>query len=339
MLFRRCRPRRSLARRLRLDEMECRWNPATAIAIDPVSLTGPEGTAINLTATVTDPVAPTFEWTVTKNGTDYATGTDPAFSFTPDDNGTYVVSLTITDEGNTFTDSDTFTIENVAPTASLSGGAVSVPGMPVSFTLGATDPSPVDAAAGFTFELDWNNDGTVDETLSNVPSGTVVTHTFTTTGSATVSMTATDKDGGESAAVTQTVEVKTVALIDDPLSPGDQVLAIGGTEGSDRINLIPGGAGRIRAMVNGQSQGAFAGAERIAVFGLAGDDNIHLAGSIRLPAWLDGGDGNDRLKSAKGNDVLLGGAGDDHLDGSQGADVIIAGAAPTGCWAVPGTTS
>ena len=42
-------------------------------------------------------------------------------------------------------------------------------------------------------------------------------------------------------------------------------------------------------------------------------------------AWLDGGDGNDRLKGGKGNDVLLGGAGDDQLNGGQGADVLIGG--------------
>ena len=75
----------------------------------------------------------------------------------------------------------------------------------------------------------------------------------------------------------------------------------------------------------GRRCGRFAGAGRIAVFGLGGDDNIHLAGSIRIPAWLDGGDGNDRLKSAKGADVLLGGAGDDDLNGAQGADVVIGG--------------
>ena len=78
-------------------------------------------------------------------------------------------------------------------------------------------------------------------------------------------------------------------------------------------------------MMGGRSVGTFR-ASRIAVFGLGGDDSIHLAGSIRTPAWLDGGDGNDRLKGGKGNDVLLGGAGDDHLDGSQGHDIMIGGA-------------
>ena len=330
MLFSRFRPavirsRRPVARRLRLDEMECRLTPATAIAIDPVPLTGPEGTPISLTATVTDPTTPTFAWSVTKDGSPFATGTDAAFSFTPDDNGSYVVSLTVTDGTDTFTDSDTFTIENVAPTASLTGPAASVPGLPVVFTLGASDPSTVDTAADFTFNIDWDNNGTVDETVTG-PSGTTVSHTFAGTGTNTVSITATDKDGGTSAAVTQTVAVETVALIDDPLNPGKKLLAVGGTEDSDTIKLVPAGnSGRVKVMVNGVSEGTFGPAGRIAVFGLAGDDSIHLAGSIRTPAWLDGGDGNDQLKSAKGNDVLRGGDGDDHLDGGQGADIEIGG--------------
>src|SRR5206468_5254738 len=74
------------------------------------------------------------------------------------------------------------------------------------------------------------------------------------------------------------------------------------------------------------SKGNFAGAQRIEVFGQAGDDNIQVAGGIRLPAWLNGGDGNDRLKGGNGADVLLGGAGNDDLNGGQGADILIGGA-------------
>jgi RTX calcium-binding nonapeptide repeat (4 copies) len=329
--------------RLRFDEMECRLTPALAASIDLPATTGPEGTAVTVTATVTDATTPSYEWTVTKAGssTPFATGTDPTFTFTPDDNGDYTIGLEVTDTADPSvpptTDEATFTAENVAPTLTVTGGAVTVPGMPTAFTLNVTDPSSVDMAAGFTFAIDWNNDGTPDETVTG-PSGTVVTHTFATTGTNTASFTATDKDGGTSAEVTQTVEVKTVALIDDPLNPGDQLLAVGGTEGNDTIKLIPGGqGGGVRLQVNGVAQGAFAGADRIAVFGLAGNDTIHLAGSIRTPAWLDGGDGNDQLKGAKGADVILGGAGDDHIDGSQGADILVGGMGADRILGGPGT--
>src|SRR5262249_26433660 len=63
----------------------------------------PEGTAITLASTVTDTgggTGPyTYAWSVTKNGVAYASGTPTdgtSFTFTPNDNGTYVVSLAVT---------------------------------------------------------------------------------------------------------------------------------------------------------------------------------------------------------------------------------------------------
>src|SRR5436190_38217 len=99
MFYPRSRRPRSLARKLRLDPMECRLTPALAAAIDASTLTPPEGTAVTLTGTATDatnPATATFAWTVTKNAdpTPFATGTGSTFSFTPDDNGTFVVTLT-----------------------------------------------------------------------------------------------------------------------------------------------------------------------------------------------------------------------------------------------------
>ena len=56
-----------------------------------------------------------------------------------------------------------------------------------------------------------------------------------------------------------------------------------------------------------------------------GDDDIQVAGGITLPAWLYGGDGNDRLQGGGGNNVLVGGAGDDQLIGGGGRDLLIGG--------------
>src|SRR5215212_2654491 len=98
---RRPRPTR-LARTLRLDPMECRVTPSHTATIDAPALTGPEGTAVALTSTVTGAPAPTYSWSVTKDGAAYAlpagTVTDAAtFTFTPDDDAAYVVTLTVTD--------------------------------------------------------------------------------------------------------------------------------------------------------------------------------------------------------------------------------------------------
>src|SRR5207248_8678823 len=71
--------------------------------------------------------------------------------------------------------------------------------------------------------------------------------------------------------------------------------------------------------------GTFLPTSRIGAFGGRGDDDLQVACGIRLPAWLDGCSGNDRLKGGDGNDVLLGGAGDDLLVGGDGRDLLIGG--------------
>jgi len=75
--------------------------PTVAINGTPASST--EGTAITLTGAVADAGADTtagfaYTWNVTKNGNAFASGSASALTFTPDDNGTYVVTLTATDK-------------------------------------------------------------------------------------------------------------------------------------------------------------------------------------------------------------------------------------------------
>src|SRR5262249_24597558 len=68
---------------------------------------------------------------------------------------------------------------------------------------------------------------------------------------------------------------------------------------------------------------SFAPTSRVVVYGQDGNDNIQVAGGVRLSAWLYGGNGNDRLKGGNGNDFLFGGAGNDTLLGGQGNDVLV----------------
>jgi Ca2+-binding RTX toxin-like protein len=182
----------------------------------------------------------------------------------------------------------------------------------------------------------------VDQTVTG-PSGTQVTHTFTTTGSNSVTVTATDKDGGVSAPATLAVGVQTVALGPDPANPGQTALFVGGTTGNDKIIFIPAGRNGVRLRVNGVDQGTFNPTGSLVVFAQAGNDNVQIAGSIRLLARIHGDAGNDRIKAGKGaavldggegddlliggksNDILLGGAGADRLVGGPGDDILIAG--------------
>lgn len=76
---------------------------------------------------------------------------------------------------------------NVAPTPAIAGPSGTIPGNAITFTGSATDPSPADTAAGFTYA--WNfGDGTTG-------SGPSVTHTYAAAGTYTLTLTATDKEG------------------------------------------------------------------------------------------------------------------------------------------------
>ena len=115
-------------------------NVAPTAAITGAPASSPEGTPISLGSTATDPshadttAGFTKAWSVTKNGGAYASGTGAGFSFTPNDNGTYVVTFSATDkDGGTGADQKTIDVTNVAPTAAITGAPASSPeGTPIS---------------------------------------------------------------------------------------------------------------------------------------------------------------------------------------------------------------
>lgn len=111
-----------------------------------------------------------------------------------------------------------------------------------------------------------------------------------------------------------------------PAVQGVSNWGVAGTSGNDTIVITPGkNSGDVTVKLNGQVVGTYHPAGHLAVYGLAGDDDIQAAGSIATPLWVFGGDGNDRLKGGDGHDVLLGGAGDDLLTGGGGRDLLIGG--------------
>lgn len=145
-----------------------------------------------------------------------------------------------------------------------------------------------------------------------------------------ITATATDADGNTSefslgvAAVALTGTF--AGLVPDDCNPGQTALVVIGTANDDTIVFQPqGNAGAITVHVNNASAGTFNPTGRIVAYGLAGNDDLQVAGSIANSAWLYGGTGNDRLKGGAGNDVLLGGEGDDLLVGGSGRDILIGG--------------
>jgi PKD repeat protein len=166
----------------------------------PVSGHSPEGSAVTLGAKVSGGAAGAdgYAWSVTKNGAAFAAGTGASFTFTPDDNATYQIALTVTDSaGHTATAGQGLVVDNVPPTASLSAPSSGLTGQALSFTASATDPSAVDTAAGFTYTWSFG-DGTT-------ASGAAASHAYTSAGTYTVTVTATDKDGGTGGATTSVV--------------------------------------------------------------------------------------------------------------------------------------
>jgi subtilisin-like proprotein convertase family protein len=182
-----------------------------------------EGSPLTLDGTGSQtPAGATFAWDVDNDGQfDDATGANPTLSaaalaalgFGDGPAGPATVGLRVTAGATVKTDTATLTITNVAPTASVvSVPAAVVAGLPATLTFGAADPAAADTAAGFTYRITWG-DGTA---VQSVTGGTSVdvSHTWATAGSFTVSVTATDKDAGVSAAATATVGVAPVVVAD-----------------------------------------------------------------------------------------------------------------------------
>jgi Ca2+-binding RTX toxin-like protein len=103
------------------------------------------------------------------------------------------------------------------------------------------------------------------------------------------------------------------------------MLIVNGTDGNDLIRFHQRRDGRIELRMNGKKLGIFNVTSRIVADGKAGNDRIFADGCVRVPMQLNGGDGHDQLKGARGNDTLDGGAGDDLLWGERGNDVLNGG--------------
>lgn len=186
-------------------------NVAPSVAADNAAVAVDEGQTATNTGTFSDPgddiVAITASiGSVTQVGSRSGTW---SWSFDatdgPDDSQTVTITATDSD-GAVSTTTFALTVHNLAPTASIAGPAEGFRNATLSFTLDATDPSSADQAAGFDFNIDWDGDGVVDETVSG-PSGLSVDHVFAVAGQTTVIMTATDKDGDTSAAVSHGVNI------------------------------------------------------------------------------------------------------------------------------------
>jgi hypothetical protein len=343
--------------------------PSPALASIP-DQTINEGSTLSLPVQATDP-DPGATLTYSLDSAPAGASIDPntgLFTFTPGD-GPLTTTATVrvmADGSPELSDAKTFTItvDNVPPTVLLTGptdGFQGVSGQARTLTLGATDPSPIDQATGFTYALDWG-DGTI-QTLSGL-SGVQVSHAYAAAGTYTATLTATDKDGGTSDPVTLPLTIL-------PVEQQGSVLAVGGTAANDHFVLTPGGAGTVSVVANGQALGTFSssqvmaygylGTDTVIVQGTRGSDAFTVGSSSvtanglavtgdQVEAWnVNGGAGNDsfaltgvglhaRLSGGADNDTFTLSTGvvfDGTIDGGPGVDTLAGGGSPNS-WRITG---
>jgi hypothetical protein len=181
----------------------------SASAVSTSSFSSPEGSTVNLNGSASSPSAQdnaagfTYSWNVTKDGASFGTGNAAAFSFTPNDEGTYVATLQATDDGGmTGTSSVTISGANVAPAAKITSVSWTPPlvltvHQPVDFAGTFTDPGTLD-----THTSGWNFGD------SATAAGLSASHSYDAAGTYTVTFTVTDDDNGVGQA-TATVTVQT----------------------------------------------------------------------------------------------------------------------------------
>ncbi|MGF1577873.1 MAG: Ig-like domain-containing protein [Gemmataceae bacterium] len=180
-------------------------------------ITTNEGSAVSFTSSFEDPGTEdthTYSWQVSSdNGDVISDGTSDTFGFTPGDNGTYTVTLTVTDDdGGVGSDTFNVYVDNVAPSLSIYGLDNALEREDYTLHLVASD---VGLDTIESWQIDWG-DGTPIETIQGNPK--MATHTYLVPGTFEVKAFATDEDGSYTAENSKQVAVENVAPTLSPLS-------------------------------------------------------------------------------------------------------------------------
>lgn len=214
----------------------------------------------------------------------------------------------------------------IRPTATLAGPAIGLLSQSLGFTLGATAPGfPSDTI--FSFAIDWNGDGTADQTVSGA-SGTVVNHAYSTAGSHTVAIFAADPNFNTSLPATAIVQVLAVSanIQTDPADATKLALFVDGSAAGESIVLSPSAGNGVAVSIDGTAFGQFAAPDgaalgHVIVNAGGGNDVVTLSGGLNIPSILAGGDGDDMLSAAGSTAAatLNGGSGNDTLSAANSA--------------------
>ncbi len=231
-------------------------------------------------------------------------------------------------------------VADAPPRAALLGSG-GIRGELRSFTLQFLDPGDdVMPSGNVTYDIDWNGDGSYDESLTGPRTGVNVSHRFSQSGTASVGVRVTS---GTVVVDTRSFPITTTdwALRDD--GQGQTDLWWGGTPGIDGVYFYTGTAGRVTifaqlenlTLVNKVSQVSGV-TGRVLAWGYEGADALVAEFLTSRVAIFDGGPGNDTLvggflgdvlEGGEGDDLLIGGTqatdGGDWLSGGEGRDLLI----------------
>ena len=197
-----------------------------AVTIHGAPTSGPEGTAITLTAsaisnsTEDNTAGFSYKWSATKDGVAFGpVGTGASFAITPDDEGKYVVGVQATDDGGvTGAAWVSFTGANVPPTGTITGVTptlVMVPQELLTFSGSFGDPGLLDSHTAT-----WNfGDGATSTTTIQPGDPTTFSapHAYAKAGTYYAELTVTDDDGG-TAEVGRTITIQTPAQAIDSMA-------------------------------------------------------------------------------------------------------------------------
>ena len=204
--------------RLRLPSTTSRLPAASAAS---PSARSTRAAPVSLTAHPTDAGTAdtfTYSWSVTKGGQAFALPNGAVtnastFSFVPTDNGNYVVTVRITDDDGAHVDvaTNAITVDNVNPTATISGEPEATIDEGDSVTLTA---HPADDGSADTFTYSWSvTKDNAPYALPGNPATNAATFTFIADDQGTYQATCivSDDDGGSVSVDSATIDVRNVA--------------------------------------------------------------------------------------------------------------------------------
>jgi len=259
-------------------------------------------------------------------------GRNSHLTFTASDAGTYFVRVSKSADdapgGEYVLSISTF------PEARLSGPHVVLVDEEYSFALSGLSLDLAQQSGQFTYDLDWDGDGQIDESIvdSDITS---VSHTFTKPGVFQVGLAVYDAEGNASGTGQLLVAVVALTVAPDQEQPGVSNLVWIGSEGDDVVAFQELSGGIVRTVIS-QVQGVTLATNfeielpgitgGIIARGRAGNDFIDADQLALLAATLDGGQGHDTLRGGAADDLLVGDTNEIDGDGLEGNDVIDGGA-------------